>query len=195
MMKKRNKTNWILFIAILLFVSCESTHSPKPRGYFRIDLPEHNYIKFDSVFPFTFEYPDYSHFEPDYHSPNEKYFVNLVSDRFKASLHFSYKKVNGNLATYLEDSHKLVSRLIPKADAINDSIIINRDKRVFGLSYRILGNGAASPYQFFLTDSANHFVRASLYFNVIPNNDSLEPVINYMISDINHIISTFEWKN
>jgi len=52
----------------------------------------------------------------------------------------------------------------------------------------------ATPLQFYLTDSTRNFVRGSLYFNFIPNNDSMRPVINYLKEDVKHIISTFEWK-
>jgi len=33
-----------------------------------------------------------------------------------------------------------------------------------------------------------------LYFNTVPNNDSLEPVINFIKTDIKHLFSTFNWK-
>ena len=81
-----------------------------------------------------------------------------------------------------------------KADAIYDSLVVDRNRNIFGLIYEIEGSGAASPYQFFLTDSLSNFVRGALYFNVVPNNDSLEPVINFIIEDIEHLINTFQWK-
>ena len=50
-----------LFSLILLLVtSCTDSYMPKPRGYFRIDLPERSYRVFDSTFPYTFEYPGYA---------------------------------------------------------------------------------------------------------------------------------------
>jgi gliding motility-associated lipoprotein GldD len=114
--------------------------------------------------------------------------------QFEATLHFSYKIIDGNLASYLEDSHTLVSKHIPKADAIYDSLIIDPQRNVYGLTYRIIGSEAASPYQFFLTDSSKHFLRGALYFNTIPNNDSLQPVIDFIVDDIEHIINTLQWK-
>jgi gliding motility-associated lipoprotein GldD len=183
----------VLFLGLALF-SCDGNYSPKPRGYFRIDLPEKSYKSFDTSFPYRFEYPSYAFIEPDFRSPDQEYWINLQMPQFKATLHFSYKKVDGNLAKYLEDSHTLVTKLIPKADAIYDSLIIDRQRQVFGLSYRVIGNGAASPYQFFVTDSSNNFVRAALYFNTIPNNDSLQPIIDFIIKDMDHIVKTFHWK-
>ena len=59
--------------------------------------------------------------------------------------------------------------------------------------YEIEGN-AASAYQFHLTDSTNHFVRGSLYFNNIPNQDSIQPVLEFVKEDITHLFETFVWK-
>lgn len=192
--------NIVLIIAVIVLasgfiVSCDQTYAPKPRGYFRIDLPEKEYVLFDTNFPFQFEKPTYAVITSDPHSPNEKYWINLDFPDFKATVHFSYKEVDGNLSNYLEDSHRMISKHIPKADAIYDSIIIDRKRQVFGLIYELEGSGAASPYQFFLTDSISHFVRGSLYFNFTPNNDSLDPVIEYIKQDIDHLINTFAWKD
>ena len=174
--------------------SCEQNYTPKPRGYFRIDLPEKNYVLVDSSLPYRFERPSYSSISSDPHSPNEKFWINIDYIPFKATLHLSHKNIEGNLITYLEDAHKLVTKHIPKADAIYDSLIVDRSRNVFGLVYEIEGSGAASPYQFFLTDSVANFVRGALYFNVVPNNDSLQPVIDFLKDDINHMINSFEWK-
>lgn len=189
----------IFYISIIVILtgiisSCDQTYTPKPRGYFRIDLPEKKYEIFDTTFPYQFEKPVYTIVTTDPHSPQEKYWINLHFPDFKATVHFSYKEVKNNLRTYLDDSHRMISKHIPKADAIYDSIIIDRDRNMFGLVYELEGAGAASPYQFFLTDSTTHFVRASLYFNFTPNNDSLEPVIEFIKEDINHLINTFAWK-
>ena len=185
-----------LFFTFLLLgmLSCEQAYTPKPRGYFRIDLPEKQYLSFDTIFPYSFEYPVYSIISNDPHSPEEKYWINLNFPDFKATVHISYKHIDGNLVTYLEDAHTLVTKHIAKADAIYDSLIVDRNRNLFGLAYELQGSGAASPYQFFLTDSSTNFVRGALYFNTVPNNDSLEPVIAFIKKDIVHLFSTFNWK-
>jgi gliding motility-associated lipoprotein GldD len=65
---------------------------------------------------------------------------------------------------------------------------------VFGLVYEISGSDAASTYQFYLTDSTKNFVRGALYFDLVPNNDSLAPVIDFLKKDVEHMITTFRWK-
>jgi len=80
-----------------------------------------------------------------------------------------------------------------KAFDIEQNTISFPEKKVYGLVYIIEGN-AASAYQFHLTDSTNHFVRGSLYFNNVPNQDSIQPVLEYIEKDIHHLFETFEWK-
>jgi len=195
-MKGRKTSIFIVLLLLIgLMTSCSSSpKAPKPRGYFRIDLPKKQYILLDSTFPYSFEYPTYASVNPDLHSPNEKYWINLDFKAFKATLHLSYKSIDGDLITFLEDAHTLVTKHIPKADAIYDSLIVDRKRNVFGLTYEIEGSGAASPYQFFLTDSTTHFLRGALYFNIAPNNDSLQPVIEFIQQDIEHLIATLKWK-
>jgi len=183
----------ILLIAFLSY-SCGDNYVPKPRAYFRIDLPEKEYKRLDTIYPYSFEYPVYSKVIPDNSANSEKYWINLVFPRFKGKIHISYKKINDNLFDYLEDSRNLAIKHIPKANAINELLYVNEDSRVFGLIYEIKGTGAASPYQFYVTDSLNHFVRGSLYFYVRPNNDSLAPVIDFIHDDIKHLINTFRWE-
>lgn len=83
---------------------------------------------------------------------------------------------------------------IPKADAIEDSLVYRPEAHVYGLLYDIEGSKAASSCQFFVTDSSSHFLRGALYFNTSPNNDSLSPVIGFIRKDILHLLETFRWK-
>ena len=185
---------FFLLIAFLGFASCGVDYSPKPRGYLRIDLPQKEYIRLDSIYPYTFEYPVYAEIRPDEFSPDKPYWINLEFPSFKGKVHLSYKPVNDNLVKYLEDSRTMVVKHIPKASAIREQLVVRPEDEVFGLKYRIEGLGAASPYQFFLTDSTNHFLRGALYFSVKPNNDSLAPVIEFIEKDIDHLIRTMQWK-
>ncbi len=185
----------LLVFLVGILSSCEQPYSPKPKGYFRIDLPEKQYIRSDTSFPYQFEYPVYAQLSNDPLSPEELYWVNINFKQFNATLHLSYKEVGNQLINYLDDSHMLVTKHIPKADAIDDSLIVDHQRQVFGLTYQIIGSDAASPYQFFVTDSVNHFVRGALYFNSRPNNDSLQPVIGFLVEDIEHLINTIQWNN
>lgn len=192
------KSKTIQFVSLLLILlletSCTDNYVPKPRGFFRIDLPEREYIVLDSIFPYVFEYPVYATINSDPHAPDQPYWINVDFPRFKASVHLSYKSVDGDLSKYTEDAHALVMKHIPKASAIEEIRIDNPANHIHGLVYNIEGTGAASPYQFYITDSTKHFLRGALYFNTLPNNDSLAPVIEFLKEDIMHLLETARWK-
>ncbi|GAP44194.1 gliding motility-associated lipoprotein GldD [Lentimicrobium saccharophilum] len=186
-----------LLVAVLLaamMTSCGDPPVPKPRGYFRIDLPQREYRLLDSIYPYTFEIPVYAKITGDPNAGEEPYWINIDFPAYKGRIHLSYKAVDNNLSTFTEDAHQLVMKHIPKASAIDEIRIDNEALEVHGLIYDIKGAGAASPYQFFATDSTRHFIRGALYFNVLPNNDSLAPVIEFLKGDIQHMLETLKWK-
>ncbi|MFH0864886.1 MAG: gliding motility lipoprotein GldD, partial [Bacteroidota bacterium] len=183
-----------LIFLIFLMASCSSDYVPKPRGFFRIDLPEKKYRLFDTAYPFTFEYPEYARIIPDTIKTAEPYWLNLEFPSFNGQVNISYKSINNNLAQYAEDAYNLAMKHIPKADDIDPQRIDFGEHNVHGITYNITGNEAASAYQFFVTDSVSNFVRGALYFNVSPNNDSLAPVITFLKEDISHMIETLQWK-
>lgn len=195
-MRAKNIFNFCttIFILVLILSGCRQDYSPKPRGYFRIDLPEKQYARFDSAYPYSFEYPVYAKITADKRTTSEPFWINIDFPDFQGRIYISYKPVKNNLTEYLEDSRTFVVKHIPKAEAIEDSLIYRPEDKVFGLIYYIEGSQAASPCQFFLTDSSSNFLRGALYFNVSPNNDSLAPVLTFIEEDIRHLVSTFHWK-
>lgn len=174
---------------------CGETPTPKPRAYIRFDMPAKHYVAFDTTYPFRFEYPDYAVVKPDTARLALPYWLNLEFKKMKATVFLSYKPIHGKeLGTYLEDNHLFLSRHIPKANGIEELVVENRKSNIYGTIYNIGGTGAASPVQFYLTDSTHHFIRGALYFNFPPNNDSLQPVIDFLRKDIVHLAETFRWK-
>ena len=180
-------------ILILILISCSESYTPKPRGYFRITLPEKNYIKFENKGPYSFEIPEYSFVQIDSSKFTEKWWLNIVLPSMKGKIHISYKKVNNNLNKYIEDARSLAYKHTVKAEAINEDFFVNKDEKAYGVLYEIKGN-VASSYQFFVTDSTNHFLRGALYFNVYPNKDSLAPVLKFVKKDIIRLMETVKWK-
>lgn len=179
---------------VLYLYSCEQHYTPKPRGFFRIDLPEKAYNKYDSLSVYSFEYPQYAAITPDYNAMHEKNWVNIEFVTLKASLHLTYKKLNNNVALFADESRTMAFKHLPMANAITDSVFAIEGKSIFGTMYQISGRGVASPIQFFLTDSSRHFVRGALYFNFRPNNDSIMPLIQFVKADIIHFIQSLNWK-
>ena len=187
------------FIGILFFSSCEESYTPKPRGYFRLELPEKEYRHFlPEDCPFRFDYPAYVEIARDsifFDEPTENpCWMNTDFKTLGGKIHLSYKEINekNTLRKLLEDSHKLTFKHTSKAQYIDEGVI-NNGKDVSGILYEIGGN-AASNAQFFLTDSVNHYIRGALYFSNVPNEDSLAPVIKFVKEDMRRMFDSFEWR-
>lgn len=181
-------------LLILTISACnKNTYTPKPHGYFRIDFPEKDYQEFQIEAPFTFEQAVYTKAVPDQSARAEPYWYNIQIPANNATIHLSYKKVNNNLHLLTEDSRELAYKHSIKASSIAERVYTNESKNVYGTTYNIKGN-TASPFQFHLTDSTNHFIKGSFYINEHPNYDSLQPVIEFIEEDILHLIETFSWK-
>ncbi|MCB0820565.1 MAG: gliding motility lipoprotein GldD [Bacteroidetes bacterium] len=181
-------------LVLIALVSCgEEDAIPRPRGYFRIDLPAHQYKQFETDCPFSFEIPDYALMTPGAQGAAQPCWLNLVFPAQKATLHLSYRSIEKNLSDLTEDSRNLAYKHVVKSSGIAESLYEDPENHVYGIMYEINGN-AASPLQFHVSDSSSHFLRGSLYFNTSPNSDSLQPVNEFIREDVRHLISTVRWK-
>lgn len=190
----------LISIIILFFSGCKEKHTPKPRGFFRIEFPEKQYHPILGNFPYTFEIPEYSKVVPDRRNPEQKAWINVEIQENNAEVHISYydlqegeKPQRELLAEFMEETRELAYKHSIKANAIEDQVFMNPGKNVYGTVYRIKGN-AASPMQFFLTDSTEHFLRGALYIRATPNIDSLRPVIDFLEEDVVKLIETTNWN-
>jgi gliding motility-associated lipoprotein GldD len=196
-----------IYIIPFLCGACSSGYSPKPAGYFHIDIPEHDYRTFSAGHPFEFSvssqaevseilpavFPETTGKKRENNPPGEKWF-NIVYPLLNARIHCSYIPVTkNNRAEISEESRKLAYLHVIKADAIQEQIFENSGENVYGLVYEIKGN-VASPVQFVLTDSVKSFFRGALYFDYTPNQDSIAPVLEYINEDIHVLIDSFRWK-
>lgn len=194
-----NKTLVIIFF-ITIFTGCSKKHTPKPRGFFRIDFPEKKYQPLSQDFPYTFEIPEYSKVVPDNRNPEKEAWINVVIPENNAEVHISYYDLQEGekprrelLAEFMEETRELAYKHSIKANAIEEQVFMNPGRNMYGTVYRIKGN-AASPMQFFLTDSTRHFLRGALYIRATPDIDSLRPVINFLEKDVVKLIETTNWK-
>ncbi len=187
------KSSWIILGLIVLLAGCRQNYVPKPKGYFRIDLPTQvQYTNIPQNFSYTFQQSEYAGIK-ELPSDGSMEWANLHYNKWHATVHLSYQKVNDNLAELIDDAHKFVFKHTVKADAIDQKVFYYPEHKTAGVIYQLKGN-TASPYQFFATDSTEHFLRGALYFEARPNVDSLMPLINFMEEDVYHLIETLEWK-
>lgn len=180
----------------ILWIACGDNEIPipKPRGFMRVELPEKQYVTFNGDCPYTFEYPQYAVVENLMgHDTSEYCYKNILFKTFRGTIHLTYKKLNNNVARYIDECHNLAYDHSIKATAIDRQQFVNDSARVFGLLYDIQGN-AASPLQFYVTDSTDNFIRGALYFEAKPNYDSIRPVLDFVREDVMRFIESLRWK-
>jgi gliding motility-associated lipoprotein GldD len=200
MAASKNSRLIILTGIILTCISCKDVDVPKPKGYFRIDLPQKQYLLFNgsveknSNLPLAFEYPAYGKLSTKTDFNSEPGWFNIEFPRYKARIYLTYKDINKDLGMLMEQTYKMnVKNHIAKADAINEKVFNNHEEKVYGILYDLKGN-TASAVQFYATDSVKHFLRGSLYFSAEPDADSLAPVIDFFREDIIHFLETLKWE-
>ena len=108
------------------------------------------------------------------------------------TVYFRYWDMNQPLAYYINNANDEVDMHKTKATNIIDKTFLRPNDRVFGTLFRLEGD-VATPFQFYLTDSTDHFVYAEVLFNFAPNYDSLRPTLDYLQQDIEQLMETFEW--
>jgi len=186
------------FICTILIMggifSCSTTSVPRPEGYFRIELPEKNYIKSNGFCGPKFEIPVYSVVENVKSSKKDVCWYNVRFPSFNARLHCTDVILEDNLEALIQDAQDLVFSHDHKASGISRIRVINEqtDGGARGVLYH-LGGPVATPIQFFVTDSTEHFLRGSLYFDNRPNPDSTAPVLARLLSDTEHFMRTVSW--
>jgi gliding motility-associated lipoprotein GldD len=193
------KRTFFLLAAIILLAACNSDYTVKPRGYFRIDLPQKAYQRFDEPgFPYTFEYPVYGKVIRDTLFFDElaenPYWLNIDFPQFNGRIHLSYKAIGKNkLDSLVQDAYTLsYKQHTYKASAIDAKPFVSPNG-IEGVFFSLRGNTATAS-QFFMTDSTKHFLRGALYFSTTPNEDSLKPVNDFLRKDLEHLINTLQWR-
>lgn len=186
---KRN--SWLtLILPALLCIQCSDRPLPKPKAMLRLDYPLQKYVNYDNpegcVYSFLMNAESTVRTAPDCG-------LEIRYDGMKGSIFLTYKPVEDNLQTLLRDAQKLSYEHMSKADQITEQPYINPDSRVFGMYYEVVGD-AASQSQFYVTDSIRHFLVGSLYFESIPNYDSILPAAHYLREDIRKLMESLEWE-
>jgi len=184
-----------LLVFIFALMACEEVYLPKPKGFNRIDLPEHAYQALPDTFPYKFKYSKYAQLEADSGENVERYWVNLVYPDYDALVQLTYKNLvdpNNKPEVLLNEAFELTQRHIIKAYSIDESLIQIPNGQVASVSE--LEGEVPTQFQFFTSDSTNNFFRGALYFNTATQNDSLSPIIEFIKVDIIEMLNSFEWK-
>lgn len=183
---------WILIL--LLIGSCGGDYLPRPTGYNRIDLPTHNFEVLEGKYPYRFDTPVAAAIEQDSFNLDQKDWINLNYQNFGAKVHLTYLPLGskgGDVKMVLNDAINLTAKHQIKAYGIEESVFLT-PKGYTGVVAELSGE-VPTQFQFFVTDSTNHFLRGALYFDTAMKNDSLAPVIEHVKVDMMHLINTLEF--
>ncbi|WP_452224068.1 gliding motility lipoprotein GldD [Lacinutrix chionoecetis] len=198
-MKQIYKYIALILLLIGLITSCTEDPTPKPKAFLALEYPDALYKTEDiTKMPFTFERNALGKNirTKTLKGETTSYGINIEYPTLKGTIYITYKAIEGSeklLNTYLKNAQNFTQEHTQKADAIEEFVYENPDRRVYGMFYDVGGN-AASQSQFYVTDSINHFITGSLYFYAKPNYDSILPAANYLQKDIRRIMESLEWK-
>ncbi len=188
------------FMLVLAYGCQEHGFTPKPRAYPKIDFPDRSYTSFDKDYcAFQFQYPAYAEVQRDTlffdEAPLHPCWFDIYYPSFDSRIYFTYYEIGQpkSFEELKQDAFNLADWHNKKANYIDEYRIERPDDRVFGFAFNIDGP-AASPFQFYLTDSVQHFIRGSVYFNTQTQTDSLAPLIQFVKEDALKVIETLEWN-
>ena len=178
----------VLLFLSLSVIGCRNEVLPKPEAMLRLDYPTASYKSFLTDCPFDFDYNKLSSIKQ-----NGDCLFQIEYPEMKASIHITYKQVEGNIEKLLKDAQNLTFEHAIKADNIITQPFENDNHKTYGQFYEVEGN-AASQSQFYVTDSSKHFVTGALYFYSKPNYDSILPAADYIKKDIRIFMESLRWK-
>lgn len=182
---------WAMALGAMLLVGCDPTPVARPVGYIRIGLPsQENYVDYAREgCDFTAQLNAESAVRL---KDSSECWVDVVYPTIMSTIQLTYKPVQEDLETLVEDAQKLAYKHTLKASGMREQFFAYPEKQVYGMYYEMSG-ASASTTQFYATDSAHHFLRGVLYHYSIPNPDSLAPVTDFMREEMLQLISTIEW--
>ena len=181
----------ILIMVALTSLSCAEDPQPKPKAFLAMEYPAAEYEPLEIQCPYIFEKNVYAVARQP--GVEQECWLNLNYELLKGTIFITYQPVRNNLDSLLTDAQKLPLQHTIKADAIEGSRYVNPVEQTYGMFYEVTGD-AASQAQFYLTDSLNHFLTGSIYFEAQPNFDSILPAADYLKKDIRHLMETVEWQ-
>ena len=191
----------LVYILVFLFCSCKNVELPKPNAYLRLDYPSPTYKEIvlgtnnatielntastlftniksitnaNSVISKSISYPLINaEIKLEYHNLNKS---NKLNDRLK----------------YLNDFKSIHLKKSSNSPQIQE--FTNQNKKVYASIINIKGD-VTSPTQFYATDSVNNLLIGILNLKSKTKYDSVLPALDYIKTDIYHLIESVEWSD
>ena len=191
----------LVYILVFLFCSCKNVELPKPNAYLRLDYPSPTYKEIvlgtnnatielntastlftniksitnaNSVISKSISYPLINaEIKLEYYNLNKS---NKLNDRLK----------------YLNDFTSIHLKKSSNSPQIQE--FTNQNKKVYASIINIKGD-VTSPTQFYATDSVNNLLIGILNLKSKTKYDSVLPALDYIKTDIYHLIESVEWSD
>ena len=191
----------LVYILVFLFCSCKNVELPKPNAYLRLDYPSPTYKEIvlgtnnatielntastlftniksitnaNSVISKSISYPLINaEIKLEYYNLNKS---NKLNDRLK----------------YLNDFTSIHLKKSSNSPQIQE--FTNQNKKVYASIINIKGD-VTSPTQFYATDSVNNLIIGILNLKSKTKYDSVLPALDYIKTDIYHLIESVEWSD
>jgi len=181
-----------VFLGIIVISSCNNQENfvPKPPTFLALNLPSRTYERFLDSCGYSFNKPSYFNVQD---VPGSKCNRDVKLSSLNGTLHLSRIDMDTSLAVYVNYAIDKVGEHKVKATAILDTSFYRSEARVFGTLFELQGN-VASPFQFYVTDSTSRFISGVVYFNTLPNYDSIKPTLDFVKHDLYEFMNTLEWK-
>ena len=191
----------LVYILVFLFCSCENVELPKPNAYLRLDYPSPTYKKIVLG-------PNNATIELNTASTLFTNIKSITNANSVISKSISYPLINAEIKLEyynLNKSNKLNDRL----KYLNDFTSIhlkkssnspqiqeftNQNKKVYASIINIKGD-VTSPTQFYATDSVSNLLIGILNLKSKTKYDSVLPALDYIKTDIYHLIESVEWSD
>ncbi len=191
----------LVYFLVFLFCSCKNVELPKPNAYLRLDYPSPTYKEIvlgtnnatvelntastlftniktitnaNSVISKSISYPLINaEIKLEYYNLNKS---NKLNDRLK----------------YLNDFTSIHLKKSSNSPQIQE--FTNQNKKVYASIINIKGD-VTSPTQFYATDSVNNLLIGILNLKSKTKYDSVLPALDYIKTDIYHLIESVEWSD
>lgn len=191
-MKFSNKILFFFGLFLFLFSCNESNYLPREKGFLRLEFEKPTYDTYSNESSgLNFIYNDaYSTFEI---VSDEK--IVLGYKEIKISIVLSDVELE-NLSSFEESIQNFYMFLEPhrkKSNQISIKEFTSADNNRFAKVFEMRGP-VASPLQFYVTDSTNHFLFGSMNIMEKSDYDSIYPSIMYVKNDIFSIIESVNWE-
>ena len=191
----------VITVLVLIQLACqeEKVAKPRPHQYPKIDWPKGDFsMQLMDYCDFTLEIPAYAEIvrkeKAHDQEPTHPCWFDIRMDHFKATVHCSYYPIDA-INTYdklVQDAYTMVSKHNVRAN-FRDEVAIQTAQGSNGLIFKIDGP-VATPYQFFISDQKEHFLRGSLYFDQKVEIDSMGTIITRIEADLDQVIGSVRWK-